>query len=64
MSSALTHIIPPPLESTRPLQELEQIVERGLANFVEVGRALAEISERKLYRAEGFDTFEKYCAER
>ena len=30
----------------------------------DVGRALAEISERRLYREQGFATFEAYCAER
>lgn len=64
MSNALAHIIPPPLETTRSLADLEQIVERGLTTFVDVGRALAEISERKLYREQGFSTFEEYCAKR
>jgi hypothetical protein len=45
------------------LEALEQTIERGLATFIEVGQALAEIRESRLYRA-GFDTFEDYCRER
>jgi len=45
------------------LVELEQAVDRGLQTFVEVGLALAEIRDGKLYRA-SYDTFERYCHER
>ena len=38
-------------------------MERGLATFVEVGRALAEIRDQRLYRA-SHRTFEEYCHER
>jgi two-component system response regulator NreC len=48
---------------TDRLVELEQAVDRGLQTFVEVGQALAEIRERRLYRA-NHDTFERYCRER
>jgi hypothetical protein len=48
---------------TDRLVELERAVDRGLQTFVEVGQALAEIRERKLYRA-SHDTFERYCRER
>ena len=48
---------------TDRLVGLEQAVDRGLQTFVEVGQALAEIRERKLYRA-SHDTFERYCRER
>ena len=48
---------------TDRLVELEQAVGRGLQTFVEVGQALAEIRDRKLYRA-SHDTFEWYCRER
>ena len=51
---------PPALRSQA---ELETIVERGLATFVEVGQALMEIRDRRLYR-EQHDTFEAYCQER
>lgn len=42
------------------LQELESIVEHGLQIFYEVGKALDEIREQKLYR-ETHKTFEAYC---
>ena len=49
-------------ESTR-LIECEALIERGLKTFVDVGQALLEIRDSKLYRAE-FGTFEEYCRER
>ncbi len=45
------------------LQELEFIVEHGLQTFYEVGKALEEIREQKLYR-ETHKTFEAYCQEK
>ncbi|MGH2800507.1 MAG: DNA methyltransferase [Thermoleophilaceae bacterium] len=45
------------------LAELESLVERGLQTFVEVGKALMEIRESRLYR-ETHGTFETYCRER
>lgn len=45
------------------LAELESTIDRGLTTFVEVGAALAEIRERRLYR-ETHGTFEDYCRER
>lgn len=44
------------------LEELEAIVERGLAAFVEVGRALIAIRDEGLYRDHG--SFETYCRAR
>ncbi|WP_406000723.1 hypothetical protein [Streptomyces sp. NBC_00829] len=41
----------------------EAVIERGIATFVEVGNALAEIRERRLYRAE-HGSFEDYCRAR
>lgn len=35
------------------LEELEATIERGLTTFVEVGLALLEIRDSRLYRAEG-----------
>ena len=49
--------------STR-LQQLENIIERGLAPFVEVGKALQQIREGRLYREAGYTRFEDYCRER
>jgi site-specific DNA-methyltransferase (adenine-specific) len=51
-----------PVERSR-LGELEQVVERGLRTFVEVGNALREIRDSRLYR-ETHATFEDYCRER
>ncbi len=45
------------------LTELEAIIDRGKQTFVEVGNALTEIRERKLYR-ERYATFEDYCQQR
>lgn len=45
------------------LSQLETVIERGLTTFVDVGMALAEIREDRLYRKE-FDTFEDYCREK
>lgn len=48
---------------TARLAELEPIIERGLASFVEVGNALIEISDSRLYRAT-HSTFKQYCEDR
>jgi hypothetical protein len=48
---------------TGRLAELEQIVDRGLKTFVEVGQALSEIRDSRLYRAT-HRTFEDYCRDR
>lgn len=45
------------------LQALEEVVERGLATFVAVGAALAEIREKRLYRAQ-YPEFDDYVRER
>ena len=50
------------IEQTR-IFELETIIETGLKTFVDVGNALAEIRDRKLYR-DGYKTFEDYCRDR
>jgi hypothetical protein len=47
----------------RDLETLEHVVQRGLATFIEVGRALAEIRDRRLYR-QTHGTFEEYCHEK
>ncbi len=48
---------------TGRLAELEAVVERGLQTFVEVGEALGEIRDQRLYRAT-HRTFEEYCRDR
>lgn len=40
---------------------LEDTIQRGMASFIEVGNALLEIRESRLYRERGFDRFEDYC---
>jgi hypothetical protein len=45
------------------LAHYEEVIERGIKTFVEVGRALMTIRDRKLYRA-NYATFEAYCRER
>ena len=57
MSAALT------APERRDLDTLGGVVQRGIDTFVEVGRALAEIRDRKLYRA-SHGTFEEYAGER
>jgi len=42
------------------LRDLEATIQRGLDTFVEVGNALMEIRDKRLYRAE-FSSFETYC---
>ena len=49
-------------QETVRLVELERIIQKGKDTFVEVGTALAEIREAKLYRPK--QTFEEYCKDR
>lgn len=46
-----------------PLAVLEATIERGMTTFVEVGNAIREIRDARLYR-ESYATFEDYCRER
>ncbi len=48
---------------SRSLADCEAVIERGLNTFVEVGAALMEIRDARLYRASHGD-FDTYCAER
>lgn len=45
------------------LAKAEATIERGLATFMEVGAALGQIRDGKLYR-EQHDSFESYCRDR
>ena len=45
------------------LVSLERVIEQGLTTFVEVGEALLEIRDRRLYRAT-HTSFDQYCQER
>ncbi|MFN8160610.1 MAG: hypothetical protein U0R52_06150 [Solirubrobacterales bacterium] len=47
----------------RRLGELERVIDRGLRTFVEVGNALREIRDERLYHG-SHTTFEDYCRER
>jgi hypothetical protein len=44
-------------------QQLETVIQVGLQTFFEVGNALMEIRDRRLYR-EAHETFEDYCNQR
>jgi hypothetical protein len=46
------------------LAELEDTIDRGLRTFLQVGRALVEIRERRLYRSAGHATFADYTKQR
>ncbi len=45
------------------LDKCEQVIEHGLNTFVDVGNALLEIRDGRLYR-KNYSTFEGYCKER
>lgn len=54
---------------SRRLKECETVIELGIKTFVEVGNALLEIRDKRLYRANLTEdgtpmTFEAYCQER
>lgn len=51
------------MEESRRLVELERKIKTGLNTFVEVGEALLEIRDSKLYRIE-HKTFEAYCRDK
>jgi hypothetical protein len=59
-------LLPVPVTTTpaHSLDELERIVNKGLGTFIEVGLALVEIRDRRLYREAGYTAFERYCRER
>lgn len=48
---------------TRSLVQCESVIERGFGTFVEVGEALMEIRDQRLYRSTHGD-FDTYCRER
>jgi hypothetical protein len=52
-----------PVDDMNRLHELERIVKRGSQWFVEVGNALVEIRDSRLYRY-AFKTFEDYCRDK
>lgn len=50
-------------EEREILQKHETTIKKGLNTFVEVGQALLEIRDKKLYRIE-YNTFEEYCKQK
>lgn len=56
-------LYPLTIDEARRLKHCEKVIERGLETFYEVGNALAEIRESRLYRI-SFGSFEDYCRER
>jgi len=50
-------------EVAHTLEELEDIIGRGLETFKEVGDALAQVRDGRLY-LEHAETFEQYCSDR
>jgi len=50
-------------QDVKRLAACEATIEKGMSTFVEVGQALAEIRDSKLYR-ETHKTFQAYCKER
>ena len=51
------------IRETNRLEELEKTIARGKKTFVEVGLALAEIRDLRLYKRE-YGGFEEYCREK
>ena len=52
---------PPTAEETVEFERLDTIVKNGLKGFIEVGAALMEIRDQKLWRAGNFKNWEDYC---
>jgi hypothetical protein len=52
-----------PGDEARQLADCEAVIERGLKTFVEVGRALMQVRDARLYRAV-HGTFEEYAEQR
>lgn len=48
----------------KSLNQLEQVIERGLPTFIEVGEALLAIQEGQLYLEAGYTDFTEYCHKR
>lgn len=46
------------------LEQCETVIAKHGQAFIEVGRALANIRDKQLYKERGFKTFETYCRQR
>ena len=62
-TAPLRELAPLTHHEERRLHECEVIITEGLNTFMEVGQALAEINNRRLYRSD-FKTFEAYAHQR
>lgn len=51
------------IPQSKRLHELEKIIKRGKQTFVQVGLALVEIRDGRLYKSD-FNSFEDYCREK
>lgn len=49
-----------PANAAKRLTTLENVIAKGMRSFIAVGRALAEIRDKKLYTASGFASFPDY----
>lgn len=49
--------------NSEALAQCEQVIERGMKSFIEVGTALLKIRDDRLYR-DAYPTFEEYCIKR
>jgi hypothetical protein len=56
-------LLPLTAKESKRLKECEKVIEQGLHTFYDVGNALTEIRESRLYRME-YATFDDYCRER
>lgn len=56
-------LLPLTQDESKRLKECEKVIERGIDTFYQVGNALAEIRELRLYRL-AYPTFEDYCKKR
>lgn len=63
--SSVVEFVQPALSTDEraQLEAHEEVIERGLKTFYEVGAALLDIRDRRLYR-EQYSTFEAYCEKR
>jgi hypothetical protein len=52
------------VDEDRSLKFYEDVIERGRQTFIEVGNALMTIREQRLYREQGYETFEEYSQTR
>ncbi len=59
----MSELSPISLAESKRLIALESVISKGISSFIEVGNALAEVRDSKLYKSE-HKTFEDYCREK